>query len=67
MNLRSLFDWLYEYLLNYNLFPTEIGTNDNDANESQESAIVLKRQRYATWLYVVLLIGEYYIRVLEIL
>lgn len=58
MNLRSLFDWLYEYLLNYNLFPAEIGTNDSNTDEPQESATVLKRQRYATWLYVVLLIGE---------
>ena len=57
MNVKFLFRWLYDHVYNYNLFASEIDTNA-DADEPQEPAIVIKRQRYATWLYILLLIGE---------
>ena len=57
MNVKFLFRWLYDHVYNYNLFASEIDTN-TDADEPQEPAIVIKRQRYATWLYILLLIGE---------
>jgi len=59
MNLKAVFHWFYEKISSYNLFAPEIDVNDHDdADDLQEPAIVLKRQRYATWLYVLLLIGK---------
>lgn len=56
MNLKNLFYWLYEYLREYNLF--KVDTDINDEDESQESTISLRRQRCATWVYILLLIGK---------
>ncbi len=60
MNIKALFHWLYGYIINYNLFVSETVVNDNDTDQLQESLVVLKRQRYATWLYIFLLIGKYH-------
>ncbi len=58
MNLRALFRWCYEHVSSYNLFMSQIDVNDDTDDEPEEPAIVLKRQRYATWLYILLLIRK---------
>jgi len=58
VNLTALFCWCYKQVCSYNIFIPEIDVNDGADNESEQPAIVLKRQRYATWLYILLLIGK---------
>lgn len=58
MNLKCLFKWIYTKGFQYNLFMLEeTDYDDDDAIKDPVSA--LKRQKYKTWLYVVLLSGKY--------
>jgi len=58
MNLKALFHRLFERLCNYNIYV--LATNEHpDDDEPKDPATVLRHQRYATWLYIVLLIGKY--------
>ncbi|CAF1594895.1 unnamed protein product, partial [Adineta steineri] len=56
MKFKTLTAWLYKKGSNYNLFMLEEHEYDDDDNDAvQDPAIVLKRQKYKTRLYVVLL------------
>lgn len=56
MNPKALFHWLYEHMRNYNLFMSEIDVDDDEGDQTEQPAIVVKRQKYATWVYILLLI-----------
>ncbi len=58
LNPRALFHWFYEQVQNYNLFVPESNVYDDDDDEPKDPATVLRHQRYATKLYVLLLIGK---------
>ncbi|UJR17463.1 hypothetical protein I4U23_004358 [Adineta vaga] len=60
MQLKVLFYWLHDRGKNYNLFMLEEDDYDDD-NETKDSTIVLKHQKYTTWLYVLLLMVSLYI------
>ncbi|CAF0953174.1 unnamed protein product [Adineta ricciae] len=56
--------WIYEKGRNYNLFAldeNDYHENNDDENEVQDSATVLKQQKYATWLYVLLIFMSLYV------
>ncbi|UJR20240.1 hypothetical protein I4U23_023371 [Adineta vaga] len=60
--MRYLIDWLREYIDVYNVFiPEENEYGDNDNDEPTDSAATTRYQRYATRLYVPLLIVILYI------
>jgi hypothetical protein len=58
MNFKALFHWFYERIRNYNLFMLEENEYDDDDEEPKDPATVLKRQKYATWLYIPLLLSK---------
>jgi hypothetical protein len=58
MNLKALIHWFHDYIRNYNLFMPEENDYNDDDNEPQEPATVLRHQKYKTWLYLVFLIGK---------
>ncbi len=58
MSLKVLYHSVSERVRNYNLFKPEIDIPDDDDAEPADPATVLKRQKYATWLYILLLIGK---------
>ncbi|UJR22661.1 hypothetical protein I4U23_025700 [Adineta vaga] len=58
MILKTLFHWLYKKIYTYNVFIPE--ENDYD-DEIQDPTIVLRHQRYASRLYIVLLAVFFYI------
>lgn len=56
MRPKSIFYWLYQKGQDYNLFIHEEDDYDDDGDgESKDTAIVIKHQKYTTWLYVLLL------------
>ncbi|CAF1563845.1 unnamed protein product [Adineta ricciae] len=57
MKLKGLAIWIYRKGLNYNLFMLENHEYDDDEAEDniRNPAIILKHQKYKTWLYVTLL------------
>jgi hypothetical protein len=57
MNLKTLVQWLYRRIYNYNVFIPE--EDDYDDNEVEEPADALRRQRYTTRLYILLLVGKW--------
>ncbi|UJR18428.1 hypothetical protein I4U23_005333 [Adineta vaga] len=61
MNLKKLAHRFYEKICNYNIFMREENEYNDDNDEQNDPAIILKQQKYATWLYVLLLIGSLYI------
>ncbi len=56
MNPQALFRWMNKRIRNYNLFIMD--EDDDGDNEQADPATVIKRQKYSTWLYVLLLIGN---------
>jgi hypothetical protein len=58
MNPKALFHWFYEKICNYNLFILEENEYDDDDEEPKDPTTVLKHQKYATWLYVPLLLSK---------
>ncbi|CAF1408059.1 unnamed protein product [Adineta ricciae] len=59
MKLKALFHWFYKQIYDYNTFiPGENEYNDDD-NEQDDPAATLKKQKYATWLYTVLLADDF--------
>ena len=56
MNPKGVFYWFYDHICYYNLFMVEENEYDD---EPQDPPITLKHQKYSTWLYVLLLIGNY--------
>ena len=50
--------WFHEKLCNYNVFIPEEDDYEDGNGESSDPVITVKRQRYATRLYILLLIGE---------
>ncbi len=56
MRVKALFYCFYDKISNYNLFMPEEEENDND--ELKDPATVIKDQKYATWCYILLLIGN---------
>ena len=58
MNLKTLFHWLYQKIYTYNVFiPHEDDYDDHD-NEPEEVVTALRRQRYTTRLYILLLVSK---------
>ena len=57
MRPKAIFYWLYQKGYDYNLFIHEENDydDDDDDDESKDPAIVIKHQKYTTWLYVLLL------------
>ena len=56
--LCSLLRWLHEKLSNYNVFIPEEDNYEDDNTESAGPVITVKRQKYATRLYIPLLVGK---------
>ncbi|CAF3744343.1 unnamed protein product [Adineta steineri] len=61
MKLKDLFRWFHEQLQNYNLFIPDENDYEDENDEPKDPIIILKQQRYATRLYVFLLIITLYI------
>ncbi|CAF1661773.1 unnamed protein product, partial [Adineta ricciae] len=63
MNSKEIVRWIHEKGRNYNLFVLDENDyhDDDDENGAQDPAIVLKRQKYATWLYVLLVFISLYV------
>ncbi|CAF1008863.1 unnamed protein product [Adineta steineri] len=57
MNPKTLFQWFLHKVSNYNLFLIGEDDYDDDDDEPQDPAIVLKYQKYKTRLYVLLFTG----------
>lgn len=56
MKLKIIFRWIYDKINNYNLFIREENEYDDDDNsELKDPAIVLNHQKYATRLYILIL------------
>jgi len=55
MKLLTLFNGLYTWVYDYNLFMPDV--IKNDANEDR--TVSLKRQKQATWLYVFFLLSKF--------
>ena len=61
MNLKLVFNWLLRKLSNYNLFirdEDDYDDDDENGNAIRDSAVILRLQKYKTWLYVVGLSGN---------
>ena len=58
MKLKILLNWLYKQISSYNVFIPE---EDDYVDEAEEPAIDLYRQRYASRLYILLLISKWII------
>ena len=59
MNRKILFHWLYKKLYTYNAFiPEEDDYDDDNDNQPEELATILKHQRHATRLYIFLLASK---------
>ena len=61
MNYRHIPRRCYQYVCDYNLFIREEDDYDDEKEGDgtpQELAILLRQQKYATWLYIILLISE---------
>ena len=56
--LRNSLRWFSEKLCNYNVFIPEEDDYEDDDSGSSDPVITAKRQRYATRLYILLLIGK---------
>ncbi|CAF1152034.1 unnamed protein product [Adineta steineri] len=61
MNPKDSFRWFHEQLRNYNLFTPNENDYEDEDDEPKDPIIILKQQRYATRLYVSLLIITLYI------
>lgn len=53
MTLKSLLKWIYTKVSDYNVFKLD----ENEYDCINDPAIVIKHQKYKTWLYTVLLTG----------
>ena len=58
MDIKVPFQWLYDYVGNYNLFLTMEYDYDRSIYEEKDPARVLKEQKCTTWLYIFLLVGK---------
>ena len=58
MFIKTLFYRLYDYIYHYNLFISEVDIDADENVETQQSLNMLKEQKYATWLYIFLLISK---------
>lgn len=58
MKMRNILNYVSERILNYNVFIPEEDEYDDDNDELQNPATLLKQQRYATRIYVPLLISK---------
>ncbi|CAF1649187.1 unnamed protein product, partial [Adineta ricciae] len=56
MNPKVVWQWIYRKLISYNLFilSEDDYEDDDDTHYIQDPRIVLKYQKYKTWLYVIL-------------
>ena len=54
IEMKFLCKWIYDQICEYNLFASETDGN----NEPGISTTKIKREKYATWLYVLLVVGE---------
>ena len=54
MTLKNIVRWFLQWLFNYNLF---LDDTDEDLSNSENSGIKLKRQLYATRIYIIAFIG----------
>lgn len=68
INGTALLLWFHNYIRLYNLFVPEEDDYEDDGNGGAllEPATLVQHQRYATYLYVVLLIGKFNKRIMEI-
>lgn len=61
MNLKTWLYWLYDRAKNYNLFMLDVDDYQDDEDEEREDpAILLKHQKYTTRLYIVFLMSKSY-------
>jgi hypothetical protein len=60
MHFKTILFWLYDQLRHYNLFLPEENDyeDDDDYEEAEDPATVLTKQKYTTWVYVLLLMGK---------
>ncbi|CAF1134851.1 unnamed protein product [Adineta ricciae] len=59
MNLKTFFNWISKIVSDYNLFMLE--ENDYNDDTIRDPTIILKKQKYQTWLYVVFLTVGFYV------
>ncbi|UJR06779.1 hypothetical protein I4U23_011066 [Adineta vaga] len=61
MHPKTLFYWIYDYVLHYNLFVSEEDELDDNENEPQDQTIIIQHKKYSTWLYILLFIMFFYV------
>lgn len=58
MKVHKFLQWLHNWTHNYNLFIPDENDYDDENDQSPDSATTVRHQRYATRLYIPLLIGK---------
>jgi hypothetical protein len=56
--LSNLLLWFYDLIWNYNVFIPEEDDYEDDHEGSRDPGITMRHQKYATHLYIPLLVGE---------
>ena len=59
MALRNLLHWFYEEVCDYNVFIPDGNKYEDDNDEPRDPMEAIKRQKYATRLYIPLLISKF--------
>ena len=59
MPAKNFFRWINKWIHDYNLFTPDEDEYDDDNDQTTNPATLLKHQRYATRLYVPLVIGKH--------
>ena len=66
MNIRELKHWCYETLSNYNIF-TRKNDHSNNNISTQDTSRLIRHQKFASRLYIILLICEYRVMFLYVI
>jgi hypothetical protein len=59
--MHTLFYWFRKQIVDYNLFIPDEDDYDDATDEPVDSLVIVRCQKYATWVYVVLLVVSLYV------